>query len=64
MEYQAETEEEVLASFVYRMAFEFGKEGNTVESLATFCREQNAEHLLDNAVGFWQDGVDLYPENQ
>ena len=64
MEYEAETEEEVLASFVYRMAFEFGKEGNSLVSLLTFLREHNAEHLLDNAVGFWQDGVDLYPENQ
>ena len=64
MEYEAETEEEVLASFVYRMAFEFGKEGNSVESLVTFCTEQNALHLFDNAIGYWQDGVFLYPENQ
>ena len=64
MEYQAETEEEVLASFVYRMAFDFGKEGNSVESLITFCQEHNAMHLFDNAIGYWQDGVFLYPENQ
>ena len=61
MSYEAETAEEVLASLVYRTAFEYGRDGRSLEELLAFCEEQGAtEQQTENAPYYFQDGVDLY----
>ena len=61
MEYEAYTEEEALATLVYRTAFEYGRDGRPLEELLAFCAEVGAtEQQTENAPYYFQDGVDLY----
>jgi len=61
MSYEAETSEEALATLVYRTAFEYGRDGHSLESLLAFCEEQGAtEKMLENAPFYFEDGVTLY----
>lgn len=58
MEYEACTEEEALASLVYRTAFEYGRDGRYLEELLAFCAEVGAtEQQTENAPYYFQDGV-------
>ena len=57
MEYEAYTEEEVLATLVYRTAFEYGRDGRSLESLLAFCAEQGATlEQTANAPYYFEDG--------
>ena len=57
MEYEAYTEEEALATLVYRTAFEYGRDGRSLESLFAFCAEQGAtEQQTENAPYYFEDG--------
>jgi len=57
MEYEAMTDEEALASLVYRTAFEYGRDGRSLESLLAFCAEQGAtEQQTENAPYYFEDG--------
>lgn len=57
MEYEAQTQEEALASVVYRTAFEYGRDGRSLEELMAFCVEQGATvWMAENAPHYYEDG--------
>ena len=57
MEYEAYTEKEVLSTLVYRTAFEYGRDGRSLESLLAFCAEQGATpEQTANAPYYFEDG--------
>ena len=57
MEYEAYTEEEALATLVYRTAFEYGRDGRSLEELFAFCAEAGAtEGQTENATYYFEDG--------
>jgi len=57
MEYEAVTDEEALATLVYRTAFEYGRDGRSLEELLAFCEEQGAtEGQTENAPYYYEDG--------
>ena len=57
MEYEAYTEEEALATLVYRTAFEYGRDGRSLEELTAFCVEQGATvWMTENASNYYEDG--------
>jgi hypothetical protein len=61
MSYEAQTSEEALATLVYRTAFEYGRDGRSLESLLAFCEEQGATpEQTANAPYYFEDGVTLY----
>ena len=57
MEYEAMTNEEALAAVVYRTAFEYGRDGRSLEELTAFCVEQGATvWMAENAPHYYEDG--------
>lgn len=57
MEYEAMTNEEALAAVVYRTAFEYGRDGRSLEELTAFCAEVGAtEGQTENAPYYFEDG--------
>ena len=57
MGYEAVTNEEALATLVYRTAFEYGRDGRSHEELTAFCVEQGATvWMAENASHYFEDG--------
>ena len=57
MEYEAYTAEEALATLVYRTAYEYGRDGRSLEELTAFCAEAGATaEQTENAPYYFEDG--------